>query len=518
MSSERRVVAIAGATGFVGQALRAALQEDHHVVGLTRSPTRAALADTTGVEWRHCDLFSMSEVQAALEGVDYAIYLVHSMLPSARLTQASFVDLDLLLADNFARAAEANGVRQIIYVGGIQPLEGDMSRHLQSRLEVESTLASRSVPITALRAGIILGPGGSSMRMMVNLVRRLPAMILPRWTRSESAPLAIDDVVRAVRRCLGSEDAFGQSFEIGGPERMSYRDMMKRTAALLGRRIPMLNVPVFSPRLSRRWVAWVSGAPSALVGPLVESLRHSVVPGENWLQRWLERDATPFDEALQRSLGPGGKPIANPRRALRAGDDARLKRARTVRSVQRLPLPAERTARWVAREYTHWLPRFMWPILAVHVSQDDRIHFALRGLRVTLLELTWSPRSSSEDRHLFHITGGVLARTSPEYRGRFEFREVLNGRAIIAAIHDFRPTLPWFVYNISQALVHLVVMRAFGRHLRAIAEGRRIGYASQALPAPSSGAAPALVDRGQAALPARSSQSEGDPLSSEGRG
>ena len=467
-------MAIAGASGFVGQALRRSLVDAFEVVGLTRSPTRASLDDEDGVKWRHCDLFSMVEVEAALQDVDFAIYLVHSMLPSARLQQANFVDLDLLLADNFARAAEATGVRQIIYVGGVRPTDGVLSRHLRSRLEVESTLAGRSCPVTAIRAGIIIGPGGSSMRMMVNLVRRLPAMILPAWTESKSAPIAIDDVVRAVRRSLGREDTFGQSFEIGGPECMTYREMMFRTGKLLGKRIPMVGVPVFSPTLSRRWVAWVTGAPDALVGPLIESLRHSVEPEPNWLQTWLMKDAIPFDEALSKSLDHRGQPLDNPRQALRRADDRRLRKARTVRSVQRLPLPEGANASWVAAEYIRWLPRFVWPFLTVQVADGYTIQFRVRGAGWVLLELAQAPHASSPDRHLFLISGGLLAKVSGRYRGRFEFREVLQGQAAIAAIHDFRPTLPWFIYNISQALVHLVVMRSFGRHLAHIPEPPRL--------------------------------------------
>ena len=465
-------MAIAGATGFVGQALRRALLErGYGVVGLTRSPTRARLADESGVDWRHCDLFSLREVTEALEGVHYAIYLVHSMLPSARLTQASFVDLDLLLADNFARAAEANGVRQIVYVGGIRPQDDDHSDHLASRLEVEATLAARSVTVTALRAGIIIGPGGSSMRMMVNLVRRLPAMILPAWTRSVSAPIAIDDVLRAILRCLGDQETFGENYELGGPEEMSYEQMMRRTAEQLGRRVPMFGVPVFSPGLSRRWVALVTGSPDALVGPLSESLRPSVVPRANPLQRERVKDAVPFDRALAASVDEDGKPLANPRTILRPGDDARLKVMRTVRSVQRLPLPPDADAEWVASEYMRWLPRFVWPFLEVEV-QDAVVRFELRLTRLTLLELTRAPGDSTRDRQTFHITGGVLARTDGDLQGRFEFREVLRGKSIIAAIHDFRPTLPWYLYNVSQALVHLVVMRGFGRHLARVGRSR----------------------------------------------
>lgn len=480
---ERKSVAIAGATGFVGEALRSALVEHFEVIGLTRSPTRAALHDETGVIWRHCDLFSIQDVTKALAGVDYALYLVHSMLPSARLTQASFVDLDLLLADNFARAAEANGLKQILYVGGIRPSGHKPSRHLRSRLEVETTLAARSTPVTAIRAGIIIGPGGSSMRMMVNLVRRLPAMVLPAWTESESAPIAIEDVVRAVQLCLGEERALDQSLDVGGPERMSYREMMVKTAEILGRRIPMLGVPVFSPTLSRRWVAAVSDSPDALVGPLIESLRHSLVPEGNWLQTELLKRATTFDDALRRSVDERGLPLTNPRRVLRQSDDARLREARTVRSVQRLPLPPEKDATWAVAEYLKWLPRFGWPLLYVEQDGEGKVHFRARLVPFSLLVLTPAPRDSTSDRRTFTISGGLLASVSPQYEGRFEFREVLEGQALIAAIHDFRPMLPWYLYNASQAIVHLFVMKSFGRYLKRLArEALEAGETPKALP------------------------------------
>jgi uncharacterized protein YbjT (DUF2867 family) len=463
-------VAIAGASGFVGQALRRSLLPDYDVVGLTRSPTRASMTDADGVSWRYCDLFSMHGVQEALQGVDYAIYLVHSMLPSARLTQANFVDLDLLLADNFARAAEKNGVRQIVYIGGIRPSDNEVSRHLESRLEVEETLSGRATPVTSLRAGIIIGPGGSSMTMMINLVRRLPAMVLPRWTESRSAPIAIDDVVRAVHRCLGHEDTFGQSYEIGGPETMSYRQMLERTSRAMALERWKITVPFFSVYLSRRWVSLVSGASDALVGPLIESLRHSVVPASNPLQDWLVQEAVPFDEALQQSLDAEGRALPNPRRQITPGDQAKLREARTVRSVQRMVLPPQRDATWVAAEYMRWLPRFVWPFLRCRVSDDGVVQFYLRFVNLCLLELTHAPERSEPDRQLFHITGGALVRVSTEYRGRFEFREVLRARAIIAAIHDYQPFLPWYIYNLTQAVVHLWVMRGFGRHLKRVSD------------------------------------------------
>lgn len=468
----RPVVAIAGATGFVGRALVDALRDDYRLVGLTRSPTRAAGGNEPGVTWRYVDLFSMARLEEALEGVDYAVYLVHSMLPTARLSQASFVDLDVLLADNFARAAEVNGVQQILYLGGIRPHEASVSRHLESRLEVEAVLAGRSTPSTALRAGIIVGPGGSSLRVLVNLVRRLPAMVLPSWTLSQSAPIAIEDVVRAVRRCLGNPETYDQHFELGGPEAMSYREMMRRTAAALGLRRVMLPTPFFSPGLSTRWVSTVAGVPPELVGPLIESLEHSVLPEKNWLNDWLQATGpVTFEHALRASLDERGRPIHSPRAALVASDRKKIRAARTVRSVQRLPLPRGASAGFATDEYMRWLPGFMWPLLAVTVV-GAVVEFRVRWLGTLLLQLTHNLAASRHDRQLLLITGGVLARVEGAFRGRLEFREVLRGKALMAAIHDFRPTLPWYIYNLTQAIVHLIVMRAFGGHLGRLARAR----------------------------------------------
>lgn len=464
--SSRPVIAIAGATGFVGQAVIAALADDYHIIGLTRSPTRAAMKDDSGVEWRHCDLFSVAAVERALDGVDFAFYLVHSMLPSARLTQANFVDLDLLLADNFARAAEANGVQQILYIGGILPENDKPSTHLRSRFEVETTLAGRRTPLTSLRAGLIVGPGGSSFAMLVHLVRRLPAMVLPAWTGGASCPVAIQDVVRAVRYCIGRVETYGQTYEIGGPEVMTYRQLLVRTARHLELRRPMVGVSLVSPGFSKLWVSTITGASTELVGPLIESLRHSLVPRDNALQEWLRRDALSFEQALSLSVDDQGRLLPNPRDLIKVKDAQKLRVMKTVRSVQRLPLPPGRRAEWVAVEYMRWLPSFMWPILTCDVTEGRLVRFCLRFPRLCLLELSYAPERSQPDRQLFRITGGWLARVDSDSNiGRLEFREVLSRTAIIAAIHDFRPALPWYVYNLTQALAHLYVMRGFGRHL-----------------------------------------------------
>jgi uncharacterized protein YbjT (DUF2867 family) len=451
-------IAVAGATGFVGTALcEGLLARGHDVVGLCRQPR-----DDHHVE---CDLFSLSAVEDALAGSDVAIYLVHSMMPSARLTQASFADLDLILADNFARAAAKNGVRQIVYLGGLIPDAKRLSVHLESRLEVERTLASHGTPVTALRAGLIVGPGGSSLRILVNLVRRLPAMVTPAWTKNPTHPVALSDVVRAFIECVGEEKYFGRSFDIFGPEIMTYRAMMQRTADVLGARRPMVGVPFFTTGLSKLWVSIVTGTPMELVGPLVDSLRHPMVGKDNPLQRAISDGLTGFDDALREAAA---RPVEPQTRRL-SRRRKKLRRRSTVRSVQRLPHP-NRSADWVGTEYVRWLPSFVrLPGLACEV-EGSRASFRLPRLSKPLLVL-WRTAAPEDDPAIFEVVSGLLVNTR-EGQGRLEFRSVLGGRYILAAVHDFRPTLPWLVYNVTQALAHLVVMRSFGAHLRRVSRAR----------------------------------------------
>jgi len=456
-------IAVAGASGFIGRALCDRLALTHTVVALSR----AARPSAGGIERRRCDLFSLLDCERALAGADVAVYLVHSMMPSARLTQASFADMDLILADNFARAAKRAGVKQIVYLGGIVPETGALSPHLASRVEVEHALAAHGVPVTTLRASLVIGPEGSSFRILQRLVERLPVMLLPRWTRSACQPIHVDDVVALLAGVCGAEFARGETFDIGGPEVLSYGALIQRTARVLGRKPAFLEVPYFSPELSRLWVTLVTGTSRELVGPLVSSLRHPMVARDLRLQERLALPGLPLDEALRRAVLPvPAVPAPQPSK--------RAPGVNTVRSVQRLPLPEQRDAVWAAAEYMTWLPRALWPLLWVTVSEAGLVRFGVLGLRQPLLELGWSRERSLPERTLLYVVGGLLARITEGHRGRLEFRVVLGGSTLVAAVHDFVPKLPWPIYNATQALAHLGVMRAFGRHLarRAEAETR----------------------------------------------
>jgi len=465
-------IVIAGATGFVGHRLAQRLARRTHdrldIVGLTRGRREAEGAWTRLVT---CDLFSLKDVEAALQGARFAVYLVHSMLPSARLVQGKFADLDLICADNFGRAAKTAGVEQIIYLGGIIPRTTQaesLSAHLASRLEVETALAAHGVPVTTLRAGMVIGPGGSSFEILLRLVRRLPVMITPRWCDHLCQPIDLDTVTQLIDLVIGRASCHGQTYDIGGPDTLSYRDMLARVGELTGKPRRTFRFPLFTPRLSRLWVSLITGAPRALVAPLIESLHHDMVCSDRRLQALADLPGLAFDDAVTSSLAADQRPAGNapPQRGPSppVAYQAAPRTAPTgVRSVQRIPLPAGRDAEWAAHEYMRWLPRGAWPLLRVEVDAERSCSFFLAGSHRPLLVLTFAPDRSTADRQLFYVTGGALA--LPTKRGRLELRVAPDGEHLLTAIHEFSPRLPWWLYRGTQALVHRWVMASFGAHL-----------------------------------------------------
>ena len=384
------------------------------------------------------------------------------MMPSARLTQASFADLDLILADNFGRAAARAGVEHIIYVGGLTPSDEELSAHLESRCEVERALGAYGVRVTALRAALVVGPGGSSFRILRRLVERLPVMLCPKWTQTPTQPISIDDLVEIIAGTIERREVQGQVYDVGGPDVVTYQQMIADVAELLGKKRRLFPVPAVSPAVSRLWVSTVTGAPRSLVYPLVQSLRHEMVARDRRLQEKLGLPGRPWRKAARFA-------IHHERSPERVSTHARSRRRmlgkrRTVRSIQRLPRPPGATAEQIAHEYLRWLPVFLRHLLVVDV-EDQRASFRLRFMRRPLLLLEFVPHRSSEDRAVFRVTGGLLTRSVAQQPGRLEFRTVPGGDHLLAAVHDFVPALPWYVYLATQALVHVAVMRRFGSHL-----------------------------------------------------
>ncbi len=449
-------ILIAGASGFIGQALLKKLELNQSLSIVALSRQKISL-EHSRLEWRQADLFSLKDIASAMRGCDQVVYLVHSMLPSASLVQGTFYDLDLILADNFARAAKINKVSHIVYLGGLLPLDqSKLSWHLKSRLEVEDCFLGAAQKLTVLRAGMVLGEGGSSFVMMRRLVERLPIMLCPRWTENQAKTIDLNDLVNVLEKCLTDESVKGHIWDVGGSETYNYKDMLMLTSKLMGKKTKFINLNVFSPGFSRFWVSLVTGAPRALVYPLVLSLVHSMTVRKEARFPHPELMSTPLKDSLARLISKKeGQVYAFLTPVV-------LNAPKHVRSVQRLPLPVGRNAEWVASEYFKWLPRFFSFIVKIKIT--DRVcNFYFLNPKISLLLLEKSIDRSSPDRQLLYIKGGLLA--AEQTRARLEFREVLHKKFIIAGIHDFRPALPWLTYKYTQAVVHLIVMKSFAKHL-----------------------------------------------------
>ncbi len=281
-----------GATGVIGQALLPLLVGEHEVVAASRGAHEAE----EETRWVEADVTSGEGVAAALEGADVAYYLVHSL--GAR----DFERQDREAARNVSRAASHAGVRQIVYLGGLGGDDPDASAHLRSRRETGEHLASDGVPVTTLRAAMVVGKGSAAFDTILGLVKRLPVMITPSWVSTPTQPIALDDVARYLAGVSGNEAAIGKAFDVGGPEVMTYRQMIERIAALLGKRPRIVEVPVLTPALSALWLELVTPVNASVARPLVEGLRNPTIAREERLRQLLPFELTPFDVAAQRAL------------------------------------------------------------------------------------------------------------------------------------------------------------------------------------------------------------------------
>ncbi len=460
-------VAIVGASGFVGRALLDQLLDDPQftVTALSRNSfPMSHPAAKLRFRWIGCDLHNLKDLEDALAEHDVAIYLVHSMLPTARLNQGSFADFDLILADNFARAARLQGISHVIYLSGLIPQGVELSEHLRSRLEVENTLKAYIPKVTSLRTGIVIGSAGSSFTILSTLVRRLPIMLCPQWTRNLCQVISLTDVLRVVRACLTQAPLQGHTWDIGAEPPISYLDMMKSMAKVQNLRRSFKTIPWMSLGLSKLWVRVVSGAPKSLVYPLIDSLKSSMLvrPSHRFPNQDIQLEN--FSSAAQKMVNEQQQQSSPKPHAFGSGTSK--PKQNHVRSIQRLPLPKGRDAAWVAAEYLKYLPTLL-PFLIRVEHEGPKIHLRLKAWPMDLLTLLYAPERSLPDRQLFYIVGGILYKPGP-LKARLEMRETLGGTACLAAVHDFQPALPWLIYILTQAQIHKWFMHSLGHHLQTL--------------------------------------------------
>lgn len=296
-------VAVTGATGYVGGRLVPALLErGYEVRCIVREPRKLqerSWRSDTNVEVVRDDLAEVERLADGLRGCSVAYYLIHSMVATGK----KYAVEDDHLARNFARAASLAGVERIIYLGGLGELGDGLSEHLRSRRDVEQALASTGVPVTTLRAAMIIGSGSASFEILRYLVERLPVMVTPRWVQTESQPVAIADVLHWLVECLTVPETEGRTLEIGGPDVLSYRKLMQIMAEELKLRSRLvIGVPVLTPRLSSAWISLITPVTYRIARPLAEGLRNRVVVVDEATQDLMPHEALSVREAIRQAL------------------------------------------------------------------------------------------------------------------------------------------------------------------------------------------------------------------------
>lgn len=426
------IIGIVGASGFVGKELAKALKNlklDYVSMSRSHQPQQ---------NWKFIDLFSKSITEESLSGIDVAVYLVHSMLPSSKLTQGTFFDIDILLVDNFIKSCTKNKVKKIIFVSGIIPKDGELSAHLKSRKEVEDLICKSGIPATVIRTGLIIGDRGSSLNILKNIVSTMYILLVPKEIYNKVQVISIEKVIESIINNLEGEENI---INIGFAP-ISYYDLLVLMSNKLKRKIWFIKIGFYPVKLFSFLTSLISGAPYGLVRPLFESLKHNMV-SDTIIEGDIEKE---IEQLKDRPIIPHAfQPVLY---------------IKKVRSVQRINL-SRRTSYPIYKIYYKWLDRSLPFIGVYHNGPELTFFFIFR--KVELLKLKFAEAHSSENRQLLFIQGGLLAHKGQDY-GRMEFR-IIDDRILICAIHDYIPALPWWIYIFTQAQVHLWVMKKFKQFL-----------------------------------------------------
>jgi nucleoside-diphosphate-sugar epimerase len=462
---------VAGAGGSIGSVVSRVLARENEVVALVGSHEHLKEAEPgLSLSWRSCEPFSRRDVETAISDCDYIIYLFHTRSRTARLDQAECKDMDLLIADNIARAASRQGVKQIIYLGMLIQ-EDNVSLGLQERRnEVIEALSFYGTPLTVLRAGLVVSPGGNALRLLANIATRLPIVLIPQWANKPKQPIALQDVIRAIQFCLANKETQNNEYDIGGPQVLTFKDMLRDAADILKKKQIIIDVPFLPARLYGWYLRLLDRqAHPVLIKLAVKYIGYDSVARNNPVQEFIQKDALLPREAIEPYIKEWTQLPPNPRQLFFKKFIEGLRSKSNVRSIQRVTLPCGRNATWVCDTYFQWLPRFTRRFLLCEIDANGDCRYYNRFPRLHLLTLSFQQELSSPDRRMYFITGGLLAKGHSVLTPRLEFRDVLNGRYTIVSLHDYMPVLPWGLFLVTQAIMHLIIMFNFQKYMAKMA-------------------------------------------------
>ena len=288
-------ILVTGSSGFIGKKLLKKLTDSGFTV---TAMSRSKYPDTENVKRVQADAFDVNSLIAATEGIETAFYLLHSMEGSKK-DWAEFANREKQQAQNFLKAATDSGVKRIIYLGGLVNEGLELSKHMKSRHDVGKILASGTIPVTEIRASVIVGAEGGSYAMLRYLVERLPLMVCPKWVKSQTQPIAVDNVVEYLIGSMKNPETTGKILEIGGPDVMTYEQLMRLYSSILNRNLNVIQIPFLTPRLSSYWIDLVTPVKASLARPLVDSLVHDSVVKDDSAQKLIPVQLAHMTQAIQ---------------------------------------------------------------------------------------------------------------------------------------------------------------------------------------------------------------------------